>query len=55
MLQFTNDDSVAILELAVIEENELLQLRIVEEKHYELVPRAQISDEELRVLMEGEP
>jgi len=53
-LQFINDNSVAILELAVTEENELLKFGIVEEKHYELVPRAQISDEELRILMEGE-
>ena len=53
-LQFINDNSVAILELCVTEENELLKLGIVEEKHYELVPRAQISDDELRILMEGE-
>lgn len=53
-LQFINDDSVAILELAFDEENELFKLGIVEEKHYELVPRTQISDEELRMLREGE-
>jgi hypothetical protein len=53
-LQFVNDNGVAILELAVTEEDELLKLNIVEEKHYELVPRAQISDAELRMLMESE-
>lgn len=53
-LQFINENSVAILELTVTEENEILKLAIVEEKHYELVPRARISDEELRMLMEGE-
>lgn len=53
-LQFINDNSVAMLELAVTEENEMFKLGIVEEKHYKLVPRAQISDEELRMLMEGE-
>lgn len=53
-LQFTSTNSVAILELVVNEDNELLKFGIVEEKHYELVPRAQISDEELRILMEGE-
>jgi hypothetical protein len=53
-LQFMNDNGVAILELAVTEEDELLKLNIVEEKHYELVPRAQISDAELRLLMESE-
>ena len=35
-LQFTNDDGVAILELAVVDQDELLQLNIVEEKHYQL-------------------
>ena len=54
-LQFMSDNSVGILELAVTEKNALLKLGIVEEKHYELVPRAQISDEELRTLMESEP
>lgn len=54
-LQFMNDNGVAVLELAVTEEDELLKLNIVEEKHYELVPRAQISDAELRMLMESEP
>lgn len=53
-LQFIDDNSVAILELAVTEENELLKLGIVEEKHYELVPRARILDEELRMLMKNE-
>lgn len=49
-----NDNGVAVLELAVTEEDELLKLNIVEEKHYELVPRAQILDAELRMLMESE-
>ena len=50
-----SDSGVAILELAVTEDDALLKLNIVEEKHYELVPRAQISDVELRMLMESEP
>ena len=53
-LQFISNNGVAILELAVTEEDELLKLNIVEEKHYELVPRAQILDAELRMLMESE-
>ncbi len=53
-LQFMNDNRVAMLELAVTEENELLRLNIVDEKHYELVPRSQILDEDLRGLMESE-
>lgn len=53
-LQFLNGDRIAILELAVDEENEIFKFRIVDEKHYELVPRSQISDTELRMLVEGE-
>ena len=53
-LQFMDENDVAILELSVIEEDELLKLNIVEEKHYELVPRSQISNAELRTLMESE-
>lgn len=53
-LQFTDENGVAILELAVREESETLKLNVVEEKHYALVPRSQISDAELRMLMESE-
>ncbi len=53
-LQFVSDNGVAILELAVVDEDELLVLNIVEEKHYELVARTQISDDELRSLVDGE-
>jgi len=53
-LQFTDENGVAILELGIREKDETLKLNIVEEKHYELVPRSQISDAELRVLMESE-
>lgn len=42
-------------ELAVLEADEVLMLNIVEEKHYELVPRSQISDAELQRLIENEP
>jgi hypothetical protein len=54
-LQFTDDNSVAMLELAIREEDEVLKLNIVEEKHYELVPKSQLSDAELRMLTESEP
>ena len=54
-LHFTVDDGVAMLELAVTESDEILMLNIVEEKHYQLVPRSQITDAELRILMESEP
>ncbi|GAK54028.1 endonuclease [Candidatus Moduliflexus flocculans] len=53
-LQFMSGNGVAILELAVTEEDDLLRLNIVEEKRYELVPRTEISETELRTLMEGE-
>jgi len=54
-LQFMSDNGVAVLELAIVDEDELLMLNIVEEKHYELVARDQISDDELRSLIDGEP
>lgn len=53
-LQFLGEDSVAILELVVVEENEILRLNIVDEKHYQLVPNSQISDDEIRMLTESE-
>ncbi len=54
-LQFTADDSVAMLELTVREEDDLLKLNIVEEKQYQLIPRSEISDETLKMLKENEP
>jgi len=54
-LQFTDENGVALLELGVREEKEILMLSIIDEKHYELVPRSQISDEELRILRDSEP
>lgn len=53
-LQFINDNGAAILELAVTEEDELLKLNIVEEKHYQLVPRSEISSAELGRLIDNE-
>lgn len=53
-LQFTAENNVAILELAVREENDILRLNIIEEKQYELVKRSDISDHDLRVLKENE-
>ena len=50
-----DDSNVAILELASREEQDVLKLNIVEEKQYELVPRIEISDDDLRVLKEKEP
>jgi hypothetical protein len=53
-LQFTGVDSVAMLELAVREEDDVLKLSTVDEKHYRLIPRAEISEQELRILKESE-
>lgn len=53
-LQFTGTDSVAVLELAVREEDGVLKLSTVDEKHYRLIPRSEISDQELKLLKESE-
>jgi len=53
-LQFTGEDNVALLELAVREEHNILMLNTVDEKHYQLVPRSEISNSELKMLMESE-
>lgn len=53
-LQFTDEDSVALLELTVREENNTLMLNTVDEKHYQLIPRSEISHSELTVLKDRE-
>jgi hypothetical protein len=47
-IQFTGEDSLAILELMVEEHAEAFELVVVEEKHYKLVPRSDISDIDLK-------
>lgn len=54
-IQFVGLDSVAMLELAVAEVDEMLTLNIVEEKHYQLIPRTEIDDNELQQLLMNEP
>ncbi len=46
-LQFTGPNSVAALELSVREENEILSLKIVDEKHYLFVRGSEISDSDI--------
>ncbi|MCZ7668092.1 MAG: hypothetical protein M5U34_13310 [Chloroflexi bacterium] len=41
---------MALLELAIREEDEILRLNIVDEKHYQLVSRTKIFNVELEVL-----
>ena len=52
-LQFVADSHIAVLELAVREEDEILKLNIVDEKQYMLVPRSEISEDDLRVLKDS--
>lgn len=47
-IQFTSENSMAILELKVTEEDEIFSLSITEEKHYKLVPRGNISLSDLQ-------
>ncbi len=53
-LQFTGEDTVALLELAVREQDNILMLNTVEEKHYQLIPKVGISNAELTILKERE-
>jgi hypothetical protein len=44
-----------MLELAVTENDEILALNIVEERHYDLIPRSEIDEDELQQLLRSEP
>ena len=46
-LQFLSDNDVAALELTVIEEGEALKLAVVEERHYRLVSRSDLTKQEV--------
>jgi hypothetical protein len=46
VLQFLSESDVAIAEVDVIEENEEFKLLIVDERHYSLVPKGDIDDNE---------
>lgn len=46
VLQFLNENDVAIAEVDVVEEDGEYRLLVVDEKHYSLVRKAEISDEE---------
>lgn len=54
-LQFSGENSVALLELAVREVNGVLMLNTVEERHYQLVARSEIFETELEILRDNEP
>ncbi|MCI5211165.1 MAG: endonuclease, partial [Candidatus Electrothrix sp. ATG2] len=53
-LQFLSEDDVAVLELAVDEQNNVFHLSVVDERQYRLVSRNEISDEEIRTMSIGE-
>ncbi|MCB0117313.1 MAG: hypothetical protein KDD84_24605 [Caldilineaceae bacterium] len=53
-LQFTGQNNVALLELTIREENDVLMLSVVDEKHYSLVARSELPEEEVRYLKESE-
>lgn len=53
-LQFIQEDRVAILELAVRDDEEILKLNIVDEKQYVLVPSSDVSENDLQALKEGD-
>ncbi|MCP4104659.1 MAG: hypothetical protein GY749_03840 [Desulfobacteraceae bacterium] len=46
-MQFLDDDSFAILETNIEEEDNILKLVVIDEKHYKLVNRNDLSGEEI--------
>lgn len=46
-MQFLNNNSFAILELKIVEDNSLLKLVVVDERHYNLVGHTDLTPEEL--------
>lgn len=53
-LQFLSENEVAILELEVEEENEIFHLLVIDERHYKLVDRDEITNEEIRLMSQAE-
>ncbi len=53
-LQFLTENDVAILELAVDEDADIFHLSVVDERHYKLVDRDGITDNEIRIMSELE-
>jgi len=51
-LQFLSENDVAILELAVEESDDIFHLSVVDERHYKLVGRDGITDDEIRLMSE---
>jgi hypothetical protein len=53
-LQFLSENDVAILELAVEESRDIFHLSVVDGRHYKLVDRDGITDEEIRLMSQLE-
>lgn len=53
-LQFQGVNEVAMLELSVTSDRDLLRLNVVDEKHYRLCQGTELSDEHVRVLRDRE-
>lgn len=49
-LQFQGPDEVAMLELAIAQDGDLLRLNVVDEKHYRLSLRSEVSQDQIRLL-----
>ena len=53
-LQFLSEHEVAILALEVEESDDIFHLSVVDERHYRLVGRNDITDEEIRLMSQSE-
>lgn len=53
-LQFQGPNDVAMLELAIAHDGDLLRLNVVDEKHYRLSLRSEVSQEQIRLLSDRE-
>ncbi|QQE65534.1 hypothetical protein GFS31_22220 [Leptolyngbya sp. BL0902] len=53
-LQFLSENEVAILELEVEESDNIFHLSVVDERHYRLVGKDGITDEEIRLMSQSE-
>lgn len=53
-LQFQGPNEVAMLELSITHEGDLLRLNVVDEKHYRLSMRTEITQEQIRILKDRE-
>jgi len=52
-VQFLSENGMAVLELSVLDEQDKLRLVVVDERHYRLVSRGDLSDAEIQALKIG--